>query len=220
VTADDAVGAVGDRRRDLRDGDPGRVRGQDGVSRGDVCEFPEEVAFQFQILRDGFEDEVGGRESTFPVERVLDAGGDVGRRAVGEALRPEEGDDLADPVGRVVEVLLSVVEQRDVVAVDGEVCGEPVAHVAGTDDADRSCLGHTLRSRRGVNSVVVVGDGRCRSLVGDSGRQDAAGRRSSSPGRSLPVSRPSRRHSPRLPRLPSVVRPSPRSRPVRGAVRR
>jgi hypothetical protein len=127
VRADDPLRPVDDLG-DVRDGERGGVRRQDGPLRCHLVEVREDVVLEVEVLGGGLDDDVGVRDGRLEVRRGLDAVQHVGGRLLEAALL---GELLQGPLDVLVAALDEVrldVLHRDVVARDGHHLRDAVSH--------------------------------------------------------------------------------------------
>lgn len=136
MTARDPAGVVGHAGGDIGDPQRGGVRRQYGVFGYVLDDCLEHRVFSIQVLRDGFEYDIGLGHAVGEVDREHDFVYYSGRRGVRKPLAVEKRDGALDPVSGRFEVRLVVVDQRHVLATERELYAEPVPHLSRADHRD------------------------------------------------------------------------------------
>jgi hypothetical protein len=117
------------------------VAGQDGVGLADAVHLAEEALLQVEVLRRCFDDHVrfgdGGREIT----RRLQALRRGGRRGGLDELELDHAAQVRpNPIDDAIEHRFVRVDEADLVAGDGKLLRDPVAHEPRADHGDASNL--------------------------------------------------------------------------------
>src|SRR5437867_11175201 len=137
---------------ELRDRDGGRVARQHGFRPAQQTQLPEEVAFERDVLRDGFDDErdlieipqTAHRPETLK-DRVLLIG--LHRPFLHGPVQP-----LSDPAQRNLERLRLGVEEPDVPPAGGRDLGDTAPHLAGAQHPNPR---HVAQRHKSPNFVTL-----------------------------------------------------------------
>jgi len=140
VTAGDAAGPLAGGG-DLRHGQRGSVAGEDAVLADDVFQGAEQVALGLQLLDDGLDDDLTGREGFQGGGRL-----DPGRCGIGcvlrdPALQRQPGQRRGDGAPRLDGGPRREIEEQDANAGLGGDLRDAAPHGAGAGDAERQVGG-------------------------------------------------------------------------------